>query len=540
MRKFKRKLLEFITQRVLFCAFLPVFVSICCVGCDSDPLDPTQIGRFRPVPVVNVILDSLGVIDEPQETYSEAEDPRPEDIIPYEQDYVIGTGDVVRISIYELQAEGRPYINDYQVTETGRISIPDVGIIRAAGLTERKLEEEIADNLSPGILLDPSVTANVMESASRTVSIAGQGIGRSARFQIPRYSFRLTDAIASVGGVRQFNASNIYISREVSEEEALFAQRQEFGELDNIQQENDSQPAEQSELDNTLQVITPYARGAINSNEIIISSAEMITEDELQELAEPEDLEEDIDEELDLGDLDAPNLRPATPGRIEWIFEDGKWVPVRVGPVEEVSPSKQRGQEGLIRKVPPLEEQAPRDYGWEQLGSVGLQRRLIKIPVDKLYSGDPRYNIIIRPGDSITVPVDIIGEFFVEGNVNRVGAIELTGRPINLKQAIALAGGLGPLAYPKKVEVIRRIGGDREIIVMVDLDKIAKGLQPDFYIKPLDMINVGTHGTSRWLAVLRNSFRASYGFGFVYDRNFAQRNFNNKPFDDTSWLTDLF
>ena len=56
---------------------------------------------------------------------------------------------------------------------------------------------------------------------------------------------------------------------------------------------------------------------------------------------------------------------------------------------------------------------------------------------------------------------------------------------------------------------------------MVDLDKIASGEQPDFFIKPNDLINVGTHPTSRWRAVLRNAFRATYGFGFVYDRNFA-------------------
>ncbi len=58
---------------------------------------------------------------------------------------------------------------------------------------------------------------------------------------------------------------------------------------------------------------------------------------------------------------------------------------------------------------------------------------------------------------------------------------------------------------------------------MIDLEKIANGTQPDFFIKPNDVINVGTHGLSRWLAVLRNAFRATYGFGFVYDRNFEDR-----------------
>jgi hypothetical protein len=165
-------------------------------------------------------------------------------------------------------------------------------------------------------------------------------------------------------------------------------------------------------------------------------------------------------------------------------------------------------------------ERVPEYFGWEQIGEAGVQRRVIKIPVDKLLGGDPRYDIIIRCGDTITAPVDIIGEAWVQGNVSRVGAINITGRPMTLKMAIAAAGGLGPLAWPKRIEVIRRISKNREETVMVDLDKIAKGIQPDFFIKPHDLVNVGTHPAARPLAVVRNAFRATYGFGFVYDRNF--------------------
>ena len=163
------------------------------------------------------------------------------------------------------------------------------------------------------------------------------------------------------------------------------------------------------------------------------------------------------------------------------------------------------------------QKKLPMDQEWEQ----AIQTHLIRIPADKLLAGDPRYNIIIKPGDTIHVPVDIIGEFAIMGNVNRSGYIDITGRPMTLKMAVAAAGGLGPLASPKNVEVIRRIGTVREEIVMVNLDKIASGEQPDFFIKPNDLINVGTDVTARWKAVLRNAFRAAYGFGFVYDRNFA-------------------
>ena len=120
-----------------------VLLFVCGSGCSRDILDPTQVGRFRPTPVVNVILPSLGVADEPEPMFAGAEDPRPEDIMAYEQDYVLGSGDVVRISIYELLSEGTPYVNDYIVTETGRVSLPEIGMVQAAGLSEVKLEEEI-------------------------------------------------------------------------------------------------------------------------------------------------------------------------------------------------------------------------------------------------------------------------------------------------------------------------------------------------------------------------------------------------------------
>ena len=216
-------------------------------------------------------------------------------------------------------------------------------------------------------------------------------------------------------------------------------------------------------------------------------------------------------------------------GHIEWIFQNGKWVPVQIGtpkpvePVIEMEPSQQLA-------APPKEVAPVFAEGQEGAGT-----RLIRIPADKLLAGDPRYNIIIKSGDSIFVPVDIVGEFCIQGNVNRTGYIPLTGRPMTLKQAIAAAGGLGPLAWPKRCEVIRRIGRKKEEIVMVDLDKIASGEQPDFFIKPHDLINVGTHATARWRAILRNAFRATYGFGFVYDRNFADRDFGtSRPFP--SWF----
>lgn len=500
--------------RLIFSVLTTVFLVISTLvgGCSSgDYLDPTQTGRFRPTPVVNVILDSLGVAEEESPVFEGAEEPRPMDVIPFEEDYRFGHGDIVRVAIFELLQEGFLFTNDYQINETGKISIPVVGQVSAAEFTESELEEEIKRFLSPTILKEPMVTVTLQGSQRRVFTVLGLGIPRSNRYPLPRYTFRLTDALAMAGSPSQFNVSYIYVSRALTGKEGLpeeiriepevFAPEPPAEEPISLEH-----PPGEEEM---LEIIAPFEAANPGTDAIMISSAEMVTDKELREAQ----LQEQVEAEAK-----HTSLEPDEPSRVEWIFKDGRWVPVRIGPE---APAGRPGPEAQRRAVAePAEEQPPEYFGWEQIGTAGVQRRVIKIPVDKLLGGDPRYDIVIRPGDTISVPVDIIGEFWVYGNVNRVGAIPLTGRPMTLKMAIAAAGGFGPLAWPKKVEVIRRISKNKEEIVMVDMNKIFRGLQPDFFIKPHDLINVGTHPAARPLAVLRNAFRATYGFGFVYDRNF--------------------
>ena len=527
-------------------------------GCGNKFFAPHEVGRFRPVPAVNVILDSLGVAEEAPSAWEGAEDPRPMDVMAYETDYVFRSGDIVRISIFELLTEGAMFANDYIVTETGRISIPEVGVVDAAGLTESQLEDEIRQILEPSILREPLVTVTLMNSQQRTFSISGNGVPAPGRYGIPRYDFRLLDALATAGGISQFNISNVYVSRSVTGKEAIAVlgtpdgepiepevTKPEFPELEELKEP--IKPEQEM-----LEIIAPRAKGQRSENKLVIASAEMITDKELAEVALPKGFEPSADggrrDIKDVLDVLESSLKPAgqktigkptdtdepvdeeEEGRTEWIFRDGQWVPVQVGrpkppePVIKVEPEK---------VTESLKEKVPADFDWAQIGAGGVQTRVIKIPADRLSAGDPRYNIVIRPGDSIQVPVDIIGEFCIMGNVNFQGYIHVTGRPMTLMMAIAAAGGLGPLAWPGRCEVRRRIGKNKEEIVMVDLDKIARGEQPDFFIKPNDLINVGTHPTSRWRAVLRNAFRATYGFGFVYDRNFADRDYyTRRPIPD--------
>jgi len=540
--------------RIVAVSVVSCILSVCVLGCGNKFFDPTQVGRFRPVPAVNVILDSLGVAEETPAAWEIGEEPKPVDLIVFDTDYVFGPGDGIGVSIYELFREGMMFASQYVITETGKLSIPEVGVIEAVGLTEAQMEEEIKEILSPHILKDPVVHVTLLGSQSRVYSILGSAVPRPGRYGIPRHDYRLADALATAGGISQFNISYIYVSRPITGEESLaepsVGEPSESGvtELEDV--ERALQPA-----DEMLEIIAPMAKGRRAADgDLVMASAELATDRELAEAALPEELwplggqyEPTISLEEVLGSHAEPlaaEMGGGEPGagqeggpRVEWVFRDGKWVPVRVGGAQEPRPGVEPG-----KVSEPLEPKIPADYEWQTVGTGGAQRRVIRIPADRLLSGDPHYNIVIRPRDAIHVPFDIIGEFCIMGNVNRQGFIPITGRPMTLKMAIAAAGGMGPLAWPKRCEVVRRIGKKREEIVMVDLDKIARGEQPDFFIKPNDLINVGTHPTARWRAVLRNAFRATYGFGFIYDRNFADRDYGtSRPFGSAyGHFEDLF
>lgn len=580
---------------LLLCALLVCFL-VFLSGCGNKFFDPSQVGRFRPVPAVNVILDSLGVAEETPVAWEGAEEPLPIDIVSQESDYVFRAGDVVSVDIFELLREGVHHINNYVVTETGKVSIPEVGVVQAAGRTEKQLEDQIKQIVSPNILKEPSINVMLVASQQRAFSVLGDGVQFPGRYSIPRYDFRLTDALATAGGSSQFNASTIYVSRFTRDSRTpgdLI--NPGYGELELEVIE----PTKNRRQIQSTEAPAPQVQSQWPRSNVIIASSEMITNGELNQrpyrfeqyddgrpsrlyaanrgrtlnrATSPQPAEEPVGVDEILKTLAErarrgeqtvqqpqrndglqpsvsprrsqttdrpPSSEPTGQAETEWIFENGKWIAVPITPQQPANQQPTGRTEWIFKNgrwvpvqvgpapttPPTVEPQIPQPEAPPVTWEDEAKTRLIKIPADKLLAGDPRYNIVIKPGDSIFVPVDIVGEFYIMGNVNRTGPVPLTGRPMNLKQAIAAAGGLGPLAWPQRCEIVRRIGRKREEIVMVDLDKIYNGEQPDFFIKPHDLINVGTHATSRWRAVLRNAFRATYGFGFVYDRNFADMDF---------------
>jgi polysaccharide export outer membrane protein len=106
--------------------------------------------------------------------------------------YTLDTGDKIRINVF-----GQPELSgEFELDGTGAISLPLIGQIAAVGLTTQDLETTIATSLANGFLLEPRVSAEVINY--RPFYILGE-VGRPGEYP---YNSGLTvlNAVAAAGG----------------------------------------------------------------------------------------------------------------------------------------------------------------------------------------------------------------------------------------------------------------------------------------------------------------------------------------------------
>jgi protein involved in polysaccharide export with SLBB domain len=160
----------------------------------------------------------------------------------------------------------------------------------------------------------------------------------------------------------------------------------------------------------------------------------------------------------------------------------------------------------------------------------GRKTRVIIIDWEKLQKGDLTQNVLIRPGDKIHVESDI-GVVYIDGEVARPGVYNLPPiGELTLSRLVTAAGGLGQIAIPQRVDLIRKVAPDREAALRVNLAAIRNKAEPDIVMRADDHVIIGTNFFATPLAVIRNGFRMTYGFGFLIDRNFGNDVFGPPPF----------
>ncbi len=416
-------------------------------GCGTfmDPskslIDPGEMGRYEKDSLVLPILSDLstlgGAVKEYEDQFLNASDPKPEDLVASDADYVVGKNDLLSVTISDLVGQGIETTKTTRVSESGNISLPLVGQVKASGLTEAELEKAIADAYNKAKLIEKAqVSVTVNEARGRAFSIIGAS-GATGQFAIVNSDFRVLDALVLSREGQVAGSDYLYIVRKV---------------------ETGSGAAKPDGTGKTPPATNPGS-----------------------DVFEPRS---------SAGQVNAPVMLQAAGGD----------------------------------KVTTVAGQPGQKFTGFTTPGPSSDKRVIKVPLTPLRSGDFRYNVVVRPQDLLIIPPPTVGEFYMGGHVGRVGVYSLTGRKITLKQAIISAGMLDQVAIPSRTDIIRRTGPDQEMYVRVDLAKVFAGEQSDLFLKPNDIVQVGTNAAAPFLAAIRGAFRFTYGFGFLYDRNFNNQN----------------
>jgi polysaccharide export outer membrane protein len=484
-------------------------------------LDASKVIHATDASPINPIRGSASEADPEEDLLPNSEFPKESDYIYSDADYVIGPNDVLDISILDLYQPGMETTIRRQVEASGFIDLPLLtDRVQADGFNANTLKQRIADVYSQTLLRNPQVSVSVVARRQSTFSILGSVLNPGT-YEVTRSDMRLLDAIAMARGITAPTTTVRYIYI-IRPEPAVRA----------------------SDLEGTGTMVLPTRGSDIPElpetspdagplpSQLPDLPLELPEEDTEGDESSAVEMSQSVLTYLDGLEGDA-GLEPER----EMRFVNGQWVEVNtsgkmgsfaylsVMPTETNAMSPEVAEatleadvEGQMAFEGDYNTEDP--WGWEESNKSELAR-VIAINLRELLDGDPRMNVIIRDNDIVRVPTVEAGEFYIMGEVTRPGVYSLTGRRLTVKMAMAAAGNLGPLAWPENSILIRRIGENQEQIIPIDIEKIFTGEESDLFLKGNDVIAVGTNAAASFMAVVRNAFRMTYGFGFIYDRNFA-------------------
>jgi polysaccharide export outer membrane protein len=127
---------------------------------------------------------------------------------PHDTTFVIGNDDVLAINVWKEPDISR----SIPVRSDGKISLPLVGELQAAGQTPDQLEQQIAAKLK-SYIAEPEVTVIVQQINSQKFNILGQ-VTKPGAYPLTN-SLTVLDAIALAGGFRDFaKQKSIYVLRQ--------------------------------------------------------------------------------------------------------------------------------------------------------------------------------------------------------------------------------------------------------------------------------------------------------------------------------------
>lgn len=493
-----------------------------CKATKNSFFDPSVTGRWEKTPGSAPILSRLAAIEEEQGDLVEFGEIVPGDLVAQPQAYRVAQGEQIRVTVWDLLVPNQAETYEREVDARGQIELPQLGRFTVANKTSDEILEQVRQAMTR-FTANPLAAVEILSQRQSTYNIIG-AVERPGPYFIPRANYRILEAITS-GGRFDETIEEVYVIRQVpltDESVSGFAAPPP-----------DAPRPSQPDVNRLLNIIddiappTPPADAPTPADPPADKPAERPVGQPGQPglfgsawrqpgSAQSGSAQSGSGKPADKAPPPAINLvesessgsasdqpaaqQPGEPVAGRWIFVNGKWV--------QVMPSR----------IDP-----PGTPGLPDGDADLLTQRVIRVPVQDLLAGKQSVNIVVRPGDVIRVPTPPVGNIYIGGQVQRPGVFNLPtqGGGLTLTRALTAAGGLASIAIPENVDITRMTGKDRQATIKLDVGAIMRHEQPDIWLKPNDHVNVGTSFWALPLAVIRNGFRASYGFGFVLDRNIS-------------------
>ncbi|ATE62626.1 polysaccharide export protein EpsE [Thauera sinica] len=122
-----------------------------------------------------------------------------------EREYVLGEGDIVRITVFQ----NPDLTTETRVSESGTLTFPLIGSVSVGGQTTGAAEKTIATRLREGgFVLQPQVNVVPLQIRGNQVAVLGQ-VNRPGRFPLETANLRLTDMLAIAGGISPAGADTV-------------------------------------------------------------------------------------------------------------------------------------------------------------------------------------------------------------------------------------------------------------------------------------------------------------------------------------------
>jgi polysaccharide export outer membrane protein len=129
-----------------------------------------------------------------------------------QQEYFLGPGDVLDVSIYALEEPGQTTHLNRTVGKEGTISLPWVGDVPIQGLTLRQLEERIRAAYANRFIKNPQISIEIKDHRSVAVVVTG-AVRTPGVYYLTASQSTVLEILAMAGGLKDDASDDIFVIR---------------------------------------------------------------------------------------------------------------------------------------------------------------------------------------------------------------------------------------------------------------------------------------------------------------------------------------